>query len=164
MGELGIALIAAGSALAGSIVTGWFTRSAGHRQAAAAQHAGDRQADALLQTVQETLKAQRVANDVANRRLVLAEFVRAAETARRAVEADEIDTPKTADLERAKAVLEVELYPDDAAGYDICNVMRRVARTALIRDEGTEYRSARDLLIREAFHALRRTERDEILR
>jgi hypothetical protein len=51
MGELGVALIAAGSAVAGSVVTGWFTRSAGQRQAAAAQHAGDRQADALLQTV-----------------------------------------------------------------------------------------------------------------
>ncbi|WP_225828935.1 hypothetical protein [Streptomyces naphthomycinicus] len=100
--------------------------------------------------------------DLANRRLALAEFIRAAETARHATEAGEIDASKKADLERAKALLEVELYSDDAAGYEVCDVMRRVARTALIRDEGRDYRSARDLLIREAFHALRRTERDEI--
>ncbi|MGW6459925.1 hypothetical protein ACWF94_29025 [Streptomyces sp. NPDC055078] len=59
MSQWGIALIAAGSAVAGGAVTGWFTRSAGHRQAEAARHAGDRQADALLATVQATLDEQR---------------------------------------------------------------------------------------------------------
>ncbi|WP_424637699.1 hypothetical protein [Embleya sp. AB8] len=63
MGELGIALIAAGSALAGGLITGWFTRAAGLRQADAARHAGDRQADALLDTVRSTLAEQRTALD-----------------------------------------------------------------------------------------------------
>ncbi|AEW95467.1 hypothetical protein SCATT_30960 [Streptantibioticus cattleyicolor NRRL 8057 = DSM 46488] len=59
MGEWGVALIAAGSALAGSLITGWFTGRAGSSQAAAARHAGDRQADALLDTVRATLGEQR---------------------------------------------------------------------------------------------------------
>src|SRR5690349_15328312 len=67
MSEWGAALIAAGSAVAGSIVTGWYTRSAGFRQADAAKHAGDRQADALLSTVQATLDDQRLTR-VADRR------------------------------------------------------------------------------------------------
>ncbi|MDX2705817.1 hypothetical protein PV350_23575 [Streptomyces sp. PA03-6a] len=68
MSELGIALIAAGSALAGGALTGWFTRSAGQRQAEAARHAGDRQADALLHTVQATLDEQRRARVEEHRR------------------------------------------------------------------------------------------------
>ncbi|MFF9817832.1 hypothetical protein [Streptomyces sp. NPDC014006] len=47
MGELGIALTAAGSARAGSALTGWFTVLAGNRQAAAAKHAGDKQTAAV---------------------------------------------------------------------------------------------------------------------
>ncbi|MFE7617674.1 hypothetical protein [Streptomyces sp. NPDC057496] len=58
MSELGIALIAAGSAITGGVATGWFTRSAGFRQAEAARQAGDRQADALLETVRMTLREQ----------------------------------------------------------------------------------------------------------
>ncbi|MWA15439.1 hypothetical protein E5671_40735 [Streptomyces sp. BA2] len=71
-------MIAAGSAVAGSIVTGWFTRSAGQRQAAAARHAGDRQADALLATVQATLDDQRRARAIDRRRQVYLEFTEAA--------------------------------------------------------------------------------------
>jgi hypothetical protein len=83
MSEWGIVLIAAGSAVAGSVVTGWFTRSAGHRQAAAAQHAGDRQADALLATVQATLDDQRHARVLETRRQVYVQFLQAAAAPRR---------------------------------------------------------------------------------
>ncbi|GAA2426762.1 hypothetical protein GCM10010255_81430 [Streptomyces coeruleofuscus] len=72
-------MIASGSALAGSIVTGWFTRSAGHRQAAAAKHAGDRQADALLHTVQATLDEQRRTAAADRRRQAYVDLLRAAE-------------------------------------------------------------------------------------
>ncbi|WP_259670390.1 hypothetical protein [Streptomyces sp. ID38640] len=79
MSEWGIALIAAGSAIAGSIVTGWYTRGAGIRQAAAARHAGDRQADALLASVRMTLQGEAAQRALALRRQVYAEFLGAAE-------------------------------------------------------------------------------------
>lgn len=79
MSEWGIALIAAGSALAGSLVTGWFARSAGMRQAEAAQHAGDRQADALLHTVRLTLQEQRAVRLLDLRRQTYVAFLEAAE-------------------------------------------------------------------------------------
>jgi hypothetical protein len=79
MSDLEIALIAAGSALAGSIVTGWFTRSAGHRQADAARHAGNRQADALLHTVQATLDEQRRSQAEDRRRQAYVGLLQAAE-------------------------------------------------------------------------------------
>ncbi|MFD3836861.1 hypothetical protein ACFWWC_11440 [Streptomyces sp. NPDC058642] len=79
MNDLEIALIAAGSALAGSIVTGWFTRSAGHRQADAARHAGNRQADALLHTVQATLDEQRRSQAEERRRQAYVGLLQAAE-------------------------------------------------------------------------------------
>jgi hypothetical protein len=59
MSEWGIALIAAGSAILGSAVGGFFTWRAGHRQAAAAEAAGREQASALISTVQATLDEQR---------------------------------------------------------------------------------------------------------
>ncbi|WP_371273060.1 hypothetical protein [Streptomyces sp. MUSC 14] len=79
MSEWGIALIAAGSAIAGSIVTGWYARNAGIQQAAAARHAGDRQADALLESVRMTLQSEAAQRAVALRRQVYAEFLGAAE-------------------------------------------------------------------------------------
>ncbi len=79
MGDLGIALIAAGSALAGSGLTGLFTILAGRRQAAAAQYAGDKQATAVLVSVQQTLDEQRVARLQDARRNVYASFVASAE-------------------------------------------------------------------------------------
>lgn len=79
MSELGITLIASGSAIAGGIVTGWYTRSAGIRQAAAARHAGDRQADALLASVRMTLQGDAAQRALALRRQVYAEFLGAAE-------------------------------------------------------------------------------------
>ncbi|MFD8613324.1 hypothetical protein [Streptomyces sp. NPDC059631] len=79
MGEWGIALIAAGSAIVGSVVTGWYSRSAGVRQAEAARHAGDRQAEALLESVRMTLRGADGQRAVALRRQVYAEFLGAAE-------------------------------------------------------------------------------------
>ncbi|MFR9724343.1 hypothetical protein ACL02R_13400 [Streptomyces sp. MS19] len=79
MSEWAITLIASGSAIAGGIVTGWYTRSAGIRQAAAARHAGDRQADALLASVRMTLQGEAAQRALALRRQVYAEFLGAAE-------------------------------------------------------------------------------------
>ncbi|MEK8170634.1 hypothetical protein NKH77_16735 [Streptomyces sp. M19] len=78
MSDWGIALIAAGSAIAGSVVTGWYTRSAGIRQAAA-RHAGDRQADAVLESVGMTLRAESDHREFTRRRQTYAEFLGAAE-------------------------------------------------------------------------------------
>ncbi|MFE5589197.1 hypothetical protein [Streptomyces sp. NPDC056549] len=75
MSEWGIALIAAGSAVLGSIVTGFFAWKAGHRQASAAEAAGQAQAAALISTVQATLDEQRRARVVEQRRQVYAQML-----------------------------------------------------------------------------------------
>lgn len=80
MSDLGIALIAAGAAIAGSVATGWYTRSAGLRQAEAARQAGDRQADALLETVRITLREQAAVRVLDIRRRTYAAFLGAAES------------------------------------------------------------------------------------
>lgn len=77
MGDLGIALIAAGAALAGSALTGLFTIAAGRRQAAAARYAGDEQARAVIDTVNRTLDEQRAARIEAARRQVYTQFLMA---------------------------------------------------------------------------------------
>ncbi|WP_369043333.1 hypothetical protein [Streptomyces sp. Midd1] len=79
MGDLQLALIAAGSALVGSGLTGWFTVAAGRRQAGAAQYAGDKQAEAVLRTVQQTLDEQRLARLQDARRAAYAAYLTAAE-------------------------------------------------------------------------------------
>jgi hypothetical protein len=79
MSDWGIALIAAGSAIVGSVVTGWYTRAAGIRQAAAARDAGVRQADALIESVRMTLRAESGYREFALRRQTYAEFLGAAE-------------------------------------------------------------------------------------
>ncbi|MFD3948015.1 hypothetical protein [Streptomyces sp. NPDC058579] len=81
MSEWGIALIAAGSAILGSITTGFFAWKAGHRQAAAAEAAGQAQAAALIATVQATLDEQRRARADERRRQVYLDFLDAAQTA-----------------------------------------------------------------------------------
>ncbi|MFF9348745.1 hypothetical protein [Streptomyces sp. NPDC014734] len=80
MSELGIALIAAGAAIVGSVATGWYTRSAGLRQAEAARRAGERQADAVLETVRMTLQEQAVVRVLDLRRQTYVRFLEAAET------------------------------------------------------------------------------------
>ncbi|WP_189600305.1 hypothetical protein [Streptomyces lateritius] len=77
MSEWGIALIAAGSAILGSSVTGFFAWKAGHRQAAAAEAAGQAQANALIATVQATLDEQRRARALDQRRQVYADMLTA---------------------------------------------------------------------------------------
>ncbi|MGW4781515.1 hypothetical protein ACWEPA_33270 [Streptomyces filamentosus] len=79
MSEWVSALIGAGSAVAGGIATGWFTRNAGHRQAAAAEAAGQEQAAALISTVQATLDEQRRARAVEHRRQIYVQFLEVAE-------------------------------------------------------------------------------------
>ncbi|MFS4107566.1 hypothetical protein [Streptomyces sp. PD-S100-1] len=79
MSEWGIALIAAGAAIAGSVVTGWYSRSAGIRQADAARHAGDRQAEALLESVRMTVRGEAEQRALAVRRQAYAGFLGAAE-------------------------------------------------------------------------------------
>ncbi|MEU9994199.1 hypothetical protein [Streptomyces sp. NPDC050848] len=75
MSEWGIALIAAGSAILGSITTGFFAWKAGHRQAAAAEAAGQAQANALIATVQATLDEQRRTRAVDQRRQVYVQLL-----------------------------------------------------------------------------------------
>ncbi|MFI1726886.1 hypothetical protein [Streptomyces sp. NPDC020489] len=60
-------------------VTGWYGRSAGLRQAEAARHAGDRQADALLESVRLTIQSEQVQRSLAQRRQIYVEFLGAAE-------------------------------------------------------------------------------------
>ncbi|MFD3569380.1 hypothetical protein [Streptomyces sp. NPDC058667] len=83
MSEWGIALIAAGSAILGSIVTGFFAWKAGHRQAAAAEAAGQAQAAALISTVQATLDEQRRARSEERQLEAYKEFLTAADESRR---------------------------------------------------------------------------------
>ncbi|RSS37450.1 hypothetical protein [Streptomyces sp. WAC08241] len=77
MSELQIALIAAGSAILGSAVAGFFAWKAGHRQAAAAETAGQAQAAALMSTVQATLDEQRRARTEELQRQACAELLSA---------------------------------------------------------------------------------------
>ncbi|MGW1468467.1 hypothetical protein ACWCPT_29495 [Streptomyces sp. NPDC002308] len=57
MSEWVSALIGAGSAVAGGIVTGWYSRAAGFRQAEAAETAANRQVEALLESTRKSLGA-----------------------------------------------------------------------------------------------------------
>ncbi|MFD5651012.1 hypothetical protein [Streptomyces sp. NPDC127039] len=79
MSDWGIALLAAGAAIVGSVVTGWYARGAGLRQAQAARDAADRQAEALLESVRITLRGADGQRAIALRRQVYAEFLCAVE-------------------------------------------------------------------------------------
>ncbi|MGW8602958.1 hypothetical protein ACWGLB_28915 [Streptomyces sp. NPDC055893] len=78
MSDWGIALIAAGAAILGSAVTGFFAWKAGHRQASAAEAAGQTQASALTSTVQATLDEQRKVHAAEQRRQTYAAMLAAA--------------------------------------------------------------------------------------
>ncbi|MGW3957790.1 hypothetical protein ACWEKM_44570 [Streptomyces sp. NPDC004752] len=113
MTEWGVALLAAGSALFGSLVTGWFARGAGERQAEAARHAGNRQADAMIETARMTLEEQRAARLHEARRQTYARFLEAAEATlltRRTGEGHPADRPG---LQRALGAVLIE-GPDEA--------------------------------------------------
>ncbi|MGW0731599.1 hypothetical protein [Streptomyces sp. NPDC002851] len=106
MTEWGVALIAAGAALAGSVVTGWFAMGAGGRQAEAARHAGDRQADAVLETVRATLHEQRTTRVLDLRRQTYVRFLEAAASAASTLRTGVADGPDQPSLERSlQAVL-----------------------------------------------------------
>ncbi|MFF6873158.1 hypothetical protein [Streptomyces sp. NPDC012450] len=74
MDEWKIALIGAGSAILGSLVTEFFAWRAGHRQAEGAETAGRAQA-ALIPTVQATLDEQQRARMEERRRQTYAAFL-----------------------------------------------------------------------------------------
>lgn len=154
MSEWGIALIAAGSAILGSITTGFFAWKAGHRQAAAAEAAGNAQANALISTVQATLDDQRLARQVSKRQQAFSDFFYAADTARTTGDLTGVDeAAQIAALHRAQALLEIELYSDTAAGEPISDTVKEMARTA-VTGRASEYQQARGRLIREASLAL----------
>ncbi|MER7467956.1 hypothetical protein [Streptomyces sp. NPDC097981] len=105
--EIAAALIAAGAAVAGGVVTGWFTWgaarrqadaawaagqrqadaawAAGRRQADAAWAAGERQADAQLAVARQTLSAQARAVERDVRRAAYVAFLGKADAAHRAL-------------------------------------------------------------------------------
>jgi hypothetical protein len=162
VGDLEIALIAAGAALAGSALTGWFTVLAGNRQAAAAKHAGDKQADAVLVTVQQTLDDQRAARQQDARRTAYATFLAAAES-----RADEIrpggfvlagartqSQGVAADLDVALGLVEIE-GPSSvfAEAERVWELLRR--RTGSPDNQMSDFRILRAQFITAAQHALR---------
>ncbi|MFH8991423.1 hypothetical protein [Streptomyces sp. NPDC017940] len=121
MSEWGVALIAAGSAIAGSVVTGWLTRSAGLRQASAAhlageeqaaavRHAGEKQAEAVLKTVQQTLEAQARNQQIDAKREAYVAFLQAAQALVEDRKRDQgsLDETLLAEAERAYQVLRLE--------------------------------------------------------
>ncbi|OKJ52562.1 hypothetical protein [Streptomyces sp. CB02261] len=124
MSEWGIALIAAGSAILGSIVTGFFAWKAGHRQAAAAEAAGQAQAAALISTVQATLDEQRRTRADERRRQVYADMLTAVTDLQR--HRDDHDALTRALRAHDLVVLE---GPDDVA---------QVAMTFIVRARGLE--------------------------
>ncbi|MEU9998099.1 hypothetical protein [Streptomyces sp. NPDC050848] len=112
MSEWGIALIAAGSAILGSITTGFFAWKAGHRQAAAAEAAGLAQASALISTVQATLDEQRRVRALEQRRRVYIDYYTAVEEFYFSSTRGPLDAPdRLAALSRtvaARSLVEVE--------------------------------------------------------
>ncbi|MEU6705766.1 hypothetical protein [Streptomyces wuyuanensis] len=142
MSEWGVALIAAGSAVAGSAVTGWFTRSAGRRQAEAARHAGERQADALLHTVQATLDEQRRVRIEDRRRRIYVDLLHATQC----IVIDRVPH-QSADVARHLTVVTLEGPPEVAlAGTRMLAAAQRYIRVPQPdRDEARDaYFSARD--------------------
>ncbi|MEU6373313.1 hypothetical protein [Streptomyces sp. NPDC046909] len=126
MSEWGVALIAAGSAIAGSIVTGWYGRSSGLRQADAARHAGDRQADALLESVRLTIQSEAVQRALAQRRQIYVEFLGVAEVRVLTERTGRGSPDDEALLQRALAAVVLEGPPEAAtAARRLVDCLRR---------------------------------------
>ena len=104
----GVALISACSALAGSMITGWFTRNAGARQAEAARYAGSRQADTLLATVQMSLGEQRAERVLDSRRQTYLTFLAAVDAVIMAERTGEGPGEGRAALRRAFGAVQLE--------------------------------------------------------
>ena len=80
MSEWVIALITGGTAVVAGAVGGWFSRSSGVKQADAARHAAEQQAEALLESVRITVRAEAAQRALDRRRHTYAAFLGAAET------------------------------------------------------------------------------------
>ncbi|MFJ6661871.1 hypothetical protein ACIQNG_36810 [Streptomyces sp. NPDC091377] len=128
MAEWAVALVAAGAAIAGSVVTGWYTRSAGIRQAEAARHAGEQQAEALLESVRMTLRGADSQRAIALRRQAYAEFLGAAEARILAERTGRGSGEEGLLLQRAYAAVVIEgpVEVAVAAGSFLENVQRHV--------------------------------------
>ncbi|KAB8161292.1 hypothetical protein FH609_027520 [Streptomyces sp. 3MP-14] len=97
MTEWGVALIAAGSALLASLISGIFARSAGRRQAAA-----------MLETVRITVEQQRQERALAARRATYLRFLDAAETVLLARRVGGSTAEDRAALQRAMGAVQLE--------------------------------------------------------
>jgi hypothetical protein len=115
----GVALISVCSALAGSLITGWFTRSAGDRQAEAARYAGSRQADAMLATVQASLGQQRAERLLDSRRQTYLSFLAAVDAVIMAERTGDDPGGSRAALRRALGAVQLE-GPAEAARTADC--------------------------------------------
>ncbi|MEU1281599.1 hypothetical protein [Streptomyces sp. NPDC005805] len=128
MNELMVAAVAAGAAVVASAVTGWFTRSAGERQAEAARRAGERQAEALLESVRVTLRGEATGRILEARRQTYTQFLGAAETRILTERTGRGQAGDDALLERALGGVLLE-GPDGpaAAAQDLVDRLRRRA-------------------------------------
>lgn len=164
MSEWQIALIAAGAAVLGSAVTGFFAWKAGHRQAAAAEAAGHAQAGALVSTVQATLDEQRRARAADRRRQVYAQFLSAADEANLAAyPGSQHDTLAAgARLFQAQGAVDLEGPASlQEAAYSVAHTISllRTARGAEAESQAAEGISlARAVFIRLAQEAIREIE------
>lgn len=164
MSDWGIALIAAGSAILGSAVTGFFAWKAGHRQAAAAEAAGQAQAAALISTVQATLDDQRRARAADRRRQVYAQFLAAVDEANLAAyPGSQHDALAVgARLFQAQGAVDLEgPTPMTEAAYSAVHTVSnlRAARNPAAEAEAVEAISlARAVFIRAAQEAIREIE------
>ncbi|MFB6900763.1 hypothetical protein [Streptomyces hydrogenans] len=149
MSDWGIALIAAGSAILGSITTGFFAWKAGHRQAAAAEAAGNAQAGALISTVQATLDEQRRARAAEQRRQVYARLL----TEGAALESD----PHLEATAMAEAFSLVRLEGPAEVTVAALAYREAVQRTRFRRTEASQemLRTARNAFIHAAQDAIR---------
>ncbi|MFI7008621.1 hypothetical protein [Streptomyces sp. NPDC050145] len=143
MSEWAVALIAAGAALAGSVVTGWYGRSAGIRQAEAARHAGERQADALLASVRLTLSGEARLRAQELRRRTYTEFLAAADDRLLAERTGRGQGGDEAALHRAAGAVELE-GPDEVAGAAraLVAALRRHASPDDLRDAKRQFTEA----------------------
>ncbi|MFF2411772.1 hypothetical protein [Streptomyces sp. NPDC058092] len=153
MSEWVSAAIGAGSAVVGGIVTGWFTRSAGHRQADAAKHAGDRQADALIATVQETLEEQRAQSRWEARRNVYVQFLDAVGSV--ASRGPITGQPEPVSGMRAYLLLELE-GPEEVVRCGRALVESASWSSRLVQDGSDAFAEARAAFIRAAQVAIAR--------
>jgi hypothetical protein len=131
--------------LSASVITGWYTRGAGQRQAEAARHAGDRQADAMVATVRMTLVEQRAARELDQRRQTYLRFV---ELSSAMTQDRSTNESRFAELRRAYSAVELE-GPDT-----VIAAARDFVDTRLNRPSAELLEQARQAFLRSARRAL----------